>query len=153
MDGRAKSRTPSPEAASPVSPATAVPSVASLPREPPEDPSSRDRYGFRKANAYITREQYDAWDAGYTEYLSRRRKKWVSFLKDSSLMTENPNRFPPGTPRPRGLSAGHTAGLEGCRLVLLRERSCNLGQASRHVRPAAEASGPGAQGQREDPGR
>lgn len=65
-----------------------------LPPEPEEDPSSRDRYGFRKANQYITREQYDKWDASYTEYLARRRKKWVAFLKDSSLMTENPNRFP-----------------------------------------------------------
>ncbi|KAL1879680.1 hypothetical protein VTK73DRAFT_6855 [Phialemonium thermophilum] len=65
------------------------------PQEPLEDPSSRDRYGFRKENAYITREQYDRWDASYSEYLARRRKKWIAYLKDNSLMTERPNRFPP----------------------------------------------------------
>lgn len=65
------------------------------PQEPPEDPGSRDRYGFRKANAYITRQQYDAWDGPYSEYLARRRKKWIAFLKDNSLMTDRPNRFPP----------------------------------------------------------
>lgn len=69
--------------------------AAQYPVEPPEDPSSRDRYGFRKANANVSREEYDTWDASYNEYLSRRRKKWVAFLKDNSLMTDNPNRFPP----------------------------------------------------------
>lgn len=60
----------------------------------PEDPESRDRYGFKKANQYVTREQYDTWNTGYTEYLARRRKKWISYLKDSALMTDEPNRFP-----------------------------------------------------------
>ncbi|KAK0645746.1 rab-GTPase-TBC domain-containing protein, partial [Cercophora newfieldiana] len=64
------------------------------PPEPPEEPGSRDRYGFRKANANVTREEYDAWDSTYTEYLARRRKKWVTYLKDNSLMTDRPNRFP-----------------------------------------------------------
>lgn len=62
--------------------------------EEEEDDDSRDRYGFRKANQYITEEQYNAWNGGYTEYIDRRRKKWHSFLKESGLMTENPNRFP-----------------------------------------------------------
>lgn len=66
-----------------------------LPVEPPEAPGSRDRYGFKKATANVTREQYDSWDEAYTEYLARRRKKWVAFLKDNSLMTDHPNRFPP----------------------------------------------------------
>jgi TBC1 domain family member 6 len=61
----------------------------------PEDPGSRDRYGFRKHNQYITREQYDAWDAGYSEYLDRRRKKWIAFQKENGLMTDEPIRFPP----------------------------------------------------------
>ncbi|KAH6678783.1 GTPase-activating protein gyp3 [Plectosphaerella plurivora] len=61
----------------------------------PEDPSARDRYGFRKANQYITREQYDTWDAGYSEYLDRRRKKWIAFQKENGLMTDEPIRFPP----------------------------------------------------------
>ncbi|KAK4189429.1 putative GTPase-activating protein [Podospora australis] len=77
------------------SPPPATPTyVPQLPREPPEDPSSRDRYGFRKASPNVTRQAYDAWNANYTEYLARRRKKWVAFLKDNSLMTDRPNRFP-----------------------------------------------------------
>ncbi|KAK0726454.1 hypothetical protein B0T21DRAFT_385701 [Apiosordaria backusii] len=76
----------------PTTPSRAPPQ---LPQEPPEDPGSRDRYGFRKAGPNVTRQAYDAWNAGYTEYLSRRRKKWVAFLKDNSLMTDRPIRFPP----------------------------------------------------------
>ncbi|KAF7562670.1 hypothetical protein G7046_g1490 [Stylonectria norvegica] len=65
-----------------------------MPVEPPEEPGSRDRYGFKKQNQYVTREQYDSWNVGYTEYLARRQKKWVAYLKDSALMTDHPNRFP-----------------------------------------------------------
>ncbi|KAI0192463.1 RabGAP/TBC [Astrocystis sublimbata] len=54
----------------------------------------RDRYGFKKANQYITCEQYDRWDKEYSPYLARRRKKWTAFLKDNDLMTDSPNRFP-----------------------------------------------------------
>ncbi|KAL2190063.1 hypothetical protein L209DRAFT_155760 [Thermothelomyces heterothallicus CBS 203.75] len=99
----------SPTPASPTSPAQAQPPTADLPspnpvtpvvtaplpQEPPEDPDSRDRYGFRKASANVSRQEYDAWDKTYTEYLARRRKKWIAFLKDNSLMTDRPNRFPP----------------------------------------------------------
>ncbi|KAI2617704.1 RabGAP/TBC [Hypomontagnella submonticulosa] len=60
-----------------------------------EDDEERDRYGFRKSNQYVNREQYDGWNQGYTEYLARRRKKWTVFLKENGLMTDNPNRFPP----------------------------------------------------------
>lgn len=73
----------------------APPLVAMLPLEPEEDPRSRDRYGFRKANPYISLEQYDTWNASYTEYLARRRKKWMGYMKDNSLMTDHPDRFPP----------------------------------------------------------
>ena len=69
--------------------------TANMPTEPPEEPGSRDRYGFRKANSNVTRAEYDAWDAQYSEYLARRRRKWIAFLKDNSLMTDRPNRFPP----------------------------------------------------------
>ncbi|KAH7039632.1 rab-GTPase-TBC domain-containing protein [Microdochium trichocladiopsis] len=55
----------------------------------------RDRYGFRKKNQYITEEQYDNWNGGYSEYLARRKKKWNALLKENGLMTDNPNRFPP----------------------------------------------------------
>lgn len=60
----------------------------------PEDPTSRDRYGFKKENQNITRKQYDKWNKGYSEYLARRKKKWQVYLKENSLMTEDPNRFP-----------------------------------------------------------
>ncbi|RDA94055.1 hypothetical protein CP533_5325 [Ophiocordyceps camponoti-saundersi (nom. inval.)] len=61
----------------------------------PEDPGSRDRYGFKKQNQSITREQYDAWNKGYTQYLARRHKKWVAYLAECGLMTDRPIRFPP----------------------------------------------------------
>ncbi|KAJ3563728.1 hypothetical protein NPX13_g8097 [Xylaria arbuscula] len=57
----------------------------------------RDRYGFKKANQYITCEDYDRWDTEYTKYLARRRRKWNVFLKENGLMTDSPNRFPPGS--------------------------------------------------------
>ncbi|KAL7902781.1 hypothetical protein HDV63DRAFT_397094 [Trichoderma sp. SZMC 28014] len=60
----------------------------------PELPGARDRYGFKKENQFVTIPQYDAWDKGYSQYLARRRKKWVSYLKDSALMTDRPQRFP-----------------------------------------------------------
>ena len=68
--------------------------VFNQPIAEPEEPGSRDRYGFKKANQHVTRQQYDAWNKGYSEYLGRRKKKWVAFLKENSLMTDRPNRFP-----------------------------------------------------------
>lgn len=68
--------------------------VFNQPLAEPEEPGSRDRYGFKKANQNVNRQQYDAWDKGYSEYLARRKKKWVAFLKENSLMTDRPNRFP-----------------------------------------------------------
>lgn len=58
------------------------------------DPNANDRYGFRKSNQYVTREQYDQWNGSYSEYLARRRKKWEAYLKENGLMTDQPNRFP-----------------------------------------------------------
>lgn len=58
------------------------------------DPTANDRYGFRKSNQYVTREQYDQWNVQYSEYLARRRKKWEAYLKENGLMTDQPNRFP-----------------------------------------------------------
>jgi TBC1 domain family member 6 len=63
----------------------------------PEEADSRDRYGFRKQNQHISREQYDTWNSDYSQYLARRRKKWTAYLKENGLMTDNPNRFPPPT--------------------------------------------------------
>ncbi|ATY65616.1 GTPase activating (Gyp3) [Cordyceps militaris] len=60
-----------------------------------EEPGSRDRYGFKKQNHSITREQYDDWNKTYSPYLARRRRKWIAHLKDNSLMTDRPIRFPP----------------------------------------------------------
>jgi TBC1 domain family member 6 len=58
------------------------------------DPDANDRYGFRKSNQYVTRQQYDDWNGPYSQYLARRRKKWEAFLKENGLMTDHPNRFP-----------------------------------------------------------
>jgi TBC1 domain family member 6 len=60
-----------------------------------QNDGTRDRYGFRKANTNFSLEKYEAWNGPYTEYLSRRRKKWVALLKDNGLVTDNPQRFPP----------------------------------------------------------
>ncbi|TQV93717.1 GTPase-activating protein gyp3 [Cordyceps javanica] len=60
-----------------------------------EEPGARDRYGFKKQNQSITREQYDDWNKNYSQYLARRRRKWVAYLKDNALMTDRPLRFPP----------------------------------------------------------
>ncbi|KAL6880794.1 hypothetical protein J3F83DRAFT_3431 [Trichoderma novae-zelandiae] len=97
-DARGATPSPSPSHISPpsmpesrsVSPSPSV----RLPVPEPEKPGSRDRYGFKKENQFITRQQYDAWDKVYSQYLARRRKKWTSYLKDSALMTDRPQRFP-----------------------------------------------------------
>lgn len=56
---------------------------------------TRDRYGFRKGTQHVPLDKYEAWNGPYTEYLARRRKKWVALLKDNGMMTDNPQRFPP----------------------------------------------------------
>ncbi|EHK24235.1 uncharacterized protein TRIVIDRAFT_61039 [Trichoderma virens Gv29-8] len=97
-DARRATPSPSPSRISPpsmlesrsVSPSPSV----HLPAPEPEKPGARDRYGFKKENQFITRQQYDAWDKTYSQYLARRRKKWTSYLKDSALMTDRPQRFP-----------------------------------------------------------
>lgn len=58
------------------------------------DPT-RDRYGFKKATQYTTMAEFDAWNGPYTEYLARRKKKWMAMQKASSLITTDPDRFPP----------------------------------------------------------
>jgi len=56
---------------------------------------TRDRYGFRKKNQHVSLAQYDTWNGPYTEYLARRRKKWVAMMKDNRLPIDKPQRFPP----------------------------------------------------------
>lgn len=58
-------------------------------------PPPRDRYGFKKQTQYISVEQYDDWNATYTQYLERRRKKWQALMKSQGLSVDNPERFPP----------------------------------------------------------
>lgn len=88
----------------PVSPVTDSESQpASISPSPPppitysqiEEPGSRDRYGFKKQSQSVTREQYDEWNKTYSQYLARRRRKWVGYLKDNALLTDRPIRFPP----------------------------------------------------------
>lgn len=92
------------ETLSPLSPTLIEPKIDIMPAPPqpvqgalqPEDldPDANDRYGFRKSNQYVSRQQYDDWNGPYSEYLVRRRKKWEAFLKENGLMTDQPNRFP-----------------------------------------------------------
>lgn len=56
---------------------------------------TRDRYGFRKKTQYVSIEEYEAWAGPYNEYLVRRHRKWANLLKENSLMSDRPNRFPP----------------------------------------------------------
>lgn len=96
---------PSPILSSPTF--VASPTESSYPeaRPPPagpvetEEPGCRDRYGFKKETQHISRKQYDKWDSSYSEYLARRKKKWQGFLKENSLMTDEPNRFPAPGPK------------------------------------------------------
>ncbi|KAI7226664.1 RabGAP/TBC [Hortaea werneckii] len=55
----------------------------------------RDRYGFKKTSHYISVQQYDAWNAVYSEHLSRRSKKWHALMRSYGLATKPPFRFPP----------------------------------------------------------
>jgi TBC1 domain family member 6 len=64
------------------------------PSPPPFD-ETRDRYGFRKKTQHISVAQYDAWNGPYSDYLARRRRKWVALLNDSGLPSESPASFPP----------------------------------------------------------
>jgi hypothetical protein len=57
--------------------------------------ATRDRYGFRKKTQHVSVAQFEAWNGPYTEYLTRRRKKWVALLKENGLITDRPTRFPP----------------------------------------------------------
>ncbi|KAE9962362.1 hypothetical protein BLS_000428 [Venturia inaequalis] len=59
------------------------------------EPVPRDRYGFKKISQYVTEDEYNAWNIGYTQYLDRRRKKWFALMKQWGLTTDNPIRFPP----------------------------------------------------------
>jgi TBC1 domain family member 6 len=55
----------------------------------------RDRYGFKKVSLHVTLEDYDAWNATYSEHVERRSKKWHSLMKSYGLATDKPFRFPP----------------------------------------------------------
>lgn len=56
--------------------------------------STRDQYGFLKANHHVTVDQYDAWYSIYLPDQERRTKKWSQYMKDQGLPTAQPIRFP-----------------------------------------------------------
>lgn len=62
---------------------------------PPAWDGSRDIYGFKKENQYVTRETYDKWNVNYSMHLERRRKKWFQLMLEAGLPFENPVLFPP----------------------------------------------------------
>lgn len=81
---------------------------------PPAAPVPRDRYGFKKASHYITVEQYDAWDATYSEHIERRSKKWHALMESYGFRTDPPTRFPPKNEKiKRYIRKGIPADLRG----------------------------------------
>lgn len=92
------SRLPTPMSASPCPAPGPTPgqSYADL-----EEPGSCDRYGFHKQSQSITCEQYDDWNKSYSQYLERRRRKWIAYLEDNALRTDRPIRFPPPNAKTR----------------------------------------------------
>lgn len=65
----------------------------------PEDDC--DMYGFKKASSYhnVTKEEHNEWHAEYSEYVSRRTKKWDLLMRSNGLGLDRadavPSRFPP----------------------------------------------------------
>ena len=57
--------------------------------------TSRDQYGFLKANHYITLSQYDLWSKDYLSGQERRSRKWQNYMRDCNLTTYQPRVFPP----------------------------------------------------------
>ena len=56
--------------------------------------STRDQYGFLKANHHITIPQYDSWTHGYLLSQEKRTKRWSSYMMEKGLPTYGPTRFP-----------------------------------------------------------
>ncbi|ODQ64851.1 hypothetical protein NADFUDRAFT_83027 [Nadsonia fulvescens var. elongata DSM 6958] len=65
-----------------------------------EGSNERDRYGFKKKSTFFTEEEYNEWWYDYHKYISRRKRKWVNFMRESGLYDESegekiaPVRFP-----------------------------------------------------------
>jgi hypothetical protein len=59
--------------------------------------STRDRYGFRKQNNFVSLQEYNSWWAQYSSHCTRRKGKWENLLLKNglSLNNDNPIRFPP----------------------------------------------------------
>ena len=66
------------------------------PQPPPIMPptSTRDQYGFMKANHNISLPQYYAWYHEYQSSQERRTKKWTAYMREQRLPTYLPIRFP-----------------------------------------------------------
>ena len=56
--------------------------------------STRDQYGFLKANHHITIPQYDSWTNGYLLSQERRTRRWSLYMGEKGLPTYVPTRFP-----------------------------------------------------------
>jgi hypothetical protein len=79
-------------------PTSPPPFISNLPPPAPvvdaSIPIARDRYGFKKASHHVTVEQYDAWNAEYSEYLDRRSRKWHAMMHQFGYATDPAIRFP-----------------------------------------------------------
>ena len=56
--------------------------------------TTRDQYGFLKANHNIRLPQYDAWHSAYQSSRERRTRKWTSYMKEQRLPSSLPKQFP-----------------------------------------------------------
>ncbi|KAF2007144.1 RabGAP/TBC [Amniculicola lignicola CBS 123094] len=54
----------------------------------------RDRYGFKKQTDKISVDKYNAWEKPYTEYVGRRRNKWVTLMRKQGMSIDDPTVFP-----------------------------------------------------------
>ena len=78
-------------------PSTASESLQTAFSRPPQlrEPSeTHDQYGFRKATREVSELSYNAWHREYAKAQNRRTSRWVSFMKNSELPTNDPTRFP-----------------------------------------------------------
>ena len=89
--------------------------------------ASRDQYGFLKYNHYITRTIYDAWFADYYPSQVRRGHKWMAYMKEHKLSTDDPTVFPPHSAKTqRYIRKGKSLSISLANDPVIRSRITNI---------------------------